>query len=338
MPDTCQKPRTREVSPRSLSRALRRARGPGCGRPPRRRGPGPPRVEAGAGAPQGCGGVDLSAPETVNDDECTVPPRVSETCHQGCTNAATLSRAAAPPPPWWFLLLTMVGREHFCTSAACASCALVAIALGTPQEAHAALARGLAPEPKLTAALPLRRGLLEVRRPGPAPRIAPVLCACVYLWLREARGWEGLPGGEGVRAPQLSRRTSAGGAPRGHTWRTVARRRLAPPPARAPSAEYEDGLPLCQGVGPCARGLVPGGAPGSAESAKGREQLPSRRSEPPHTLWDRFARRASRRVRHACSEVGAPHVTLHVGYLCACGTAARAHWWDTPDGAPRAAH
>ena len=151
-------------------------------------------------------------------------------------------------------------------------------------------------------------------------------------------GGKGCPGGEGVRAPQLSRRTSAGGAPRGHTWRTVARRRLAPPPARAPSAEYEDGLPLCQGVGPCARGLVPGGAPGSAESAKGREQLPSRRSEPPHTLWDRFARRASRRVRHACSEVGAPHVTLHVGYLCACGTAARAHWWDTPDGAPRAAH
>lgn len=91
----------------------------------------------------------------------------------------------------------MVGREHFCTSAACASCALVALALGTPQEAHAALARGLAPEPKLTAALPLRRGLLEVRRPGPAPRIAPVLCACVYLWLREARGWEGLPRGGG---------------------------------------------------------------------------------------------------------------------------------------------
>ena len=64
VPDTCQKPRTREVSPRSLSRALRRARGPGCGRPPRRRGPGPPRVEAGAGAPQGCGGGDLSAPES----------------------------------------------------------------------------------------------------------------------------------------------------------------------------------------------------------------------------------------------------------------------------------
>ena len=32
-------------------------------------------------APQGCGGGDLSAPETVDDDECTVPPRVSEACH-----------------------------------------------------------------------------------------------------------------------------------------------------------------------------------------------------------------------------------------------------------------
>lgn len=151
-------------------------------------------------------------------------------------------------------------------------------------------------------------------------------------------GGKGCPGGRALGRPNC-REGLRPAAPhvgtRGALWRGAA----SPPPQRARPA------PSMRMVSLCARGLVPvpGGwsrvAPQGAQKApKGASSYLLEGRNPSHTLWDRFARRASRRVRHACSEVGAPHVTLHVGYLCACGTAARAHWWDTPDGAPRAAH